>query len=80
LVIALILTQIKIEKDKPNDNNNSVILHNQNDSIMVSWYHDWFLPKGSYRNVPAKKVPAKKAPETQRFLPKRFLPKKFLEI
>jgi hypothetical protein len=29
-----------------------------------------FLPKGSYRNVPAKKVPAKKAPETQRFLPK----------
>jgi hypothetical protein len=29
-----------------------------------------FLPKGSYRNVPAKKDPAKKAPETQRFLPK----------
>jgi hypothetical protein len=37
-----------------------------------------FLPKGSYRNVPAKKVPAKKALETQRFLPKRFLPKRFL--
>jgi hypothetical protein len=28
------------------------------------WYLDWFLPKDSYRNVPAKKVPAKKAPET----------------
>jgi hypothetical protein len=23
---------------------------------------EWFLPKGSYRNVPAKKVPTKKVP------------------
>jgi hypothetical protein len=36
-VIALILTQIKIEKDKPNDNNNSVMLHNQNDSTNFSF-------------------------------------------
>jgi hypothetical protein len=36
-IIALILTQIKIEKDKHNNNNNSVILHNQNEFTNFSF-------------------------------------------
>jgi hypothetical protein len=36
-VIALILSQIIIERDNNNDNNNSVTLHDQNDSINFSF-------------------------------------------